>query len=116
MDNNNGIDRYYGAFTFVGSTVNKKYTIYEINTDCCDEILISGYSFSVDDNDINKGDYIWVYIDMGEWKTDYSDYKPVLNRVCRVVSVDNNKIYTDLNTPLEFDLSQVNSIIVKKIN
>ena len=116
LDNNNGIDRYYGAFTFVGGTVNKKYTIKEINTDCSDENLISGYSFTIDDNDINKGDYIWVYIDMGEWKTDYSDYKPVLNRVCRVVSVDNNKIYTDLNTPFEFDLSQVNSIIVKKIN
>ena len=95
LGDDNGIGMTRGAIEFVGEETNIRNNIQSISKD--------DYSLSLnitDTTNYDVGDDVTITIDFGEWATDFSDYKPSITTVCKIISKTSDTITVDYQTTL----------------
>ena len=61
------------------------------------------------------GDFIEINCDTGEWLKDYSNFRPSVNTIAKIISIDGTEITIDHFAPFDFSVGTFNGTI-QKIN
>ena len=89
-----------------------------------DKININSYNKSINEKrygvvecnsigNLKVGDFIEINCDTGEWLKDYSNFRPALNTIAKIVAIDGNEITIDHYAPFDFSVGTFNGTIQK---
>ena len=102
---------YLGMLWIKGNVIGDKYNVISYNKSENDKRYGVIKCNSI--GSLKVGDFIEVNCDTGEWLKDYTNFRPSVNTIAKIISIDGTEITIDHYCPFDFSVGIFNGTIQK---